>query len=274
MQKSGASRMKIKKIAEKTELFLFDMDGTIYLGDELFSFTPELLKRIKEVGKRYLYLTNNSSKGKLDYVKKLESLGIEASADEFLTSTEATCHYIKKNLKNICFFVCGTESLKTALRDEGIKITESENEASGVLMGFDTELTFKKLEIVSRLLTLNPDMPYIATNPDFVCPTEWGSVPDCGSVSEMIKNATGRMPKFIGKPEPLMVELAAEKLGVKIENTAVIGDRIYTDIKSALNAGAAGVLVMSGETTEEILKNSPDTPTVVIPDAGEFLKYL
>ena len=266
--------MEIKKIAEKTELFLFDMDGTIYLGDELFSFTRELLEKIKQAKKKYLYLTNNSSKGKLDYVKKLERLGIEASADEFLTSTEATCHYIKNNLEDICFFVCGTESLKSALRDEGIKITEKEEDASGVLMGFDTELTFRKLEIVSRLLTLNPDMPYIATNPDFVCPTEWGSVPDCGSVSEMIKNATGRMPKFIGKPEPLMVELAAEKLGVKIENTAVIGDRIYTDIKSALNAGAAGVLVMSGETTEEILKNSPDTPTAVIPDAGEFLKYL
>ncbi len=266
--------MDIKSIVENIELYLFDMDGTIYLGDDLFEFTPALLKKIKEKGKKYLYLTNNSSKGKVDYVKKLERLGISADVSEFLTSTEATCHYIKKHHKDNKFFVCGTESLKTALKEEGVNISETEEDADAVLMGFDTELTFKKLEIVSRLLTLNPDIPYIATNPDVVCPTEWGSVPDCGSVCEMIFNATKRRPKFIGKPEPLMVELAAEKFGISPQKTAVIGDRIYTDIKSALNAGAAGILVMSGETDEEILKNSPDKPTAVLADAGEILKYL
>ncbi len=266
--------MNLKEIVSKTELYLFDMDGTLYLGDELFPFVPELLRLLKARGKQYLYLTNNSSKGKADYVKKLARLGIEATEEEFLTSTEATCQYIKKHHNSNKFFVCGTESLKTSLRAEGVNLSETEEGADAVLMGFDTELNFKKLETVSRLLTLNPEMPYIATNPDIVCPTEWGSVPDCGSVCEMIFNATGRKPKFIGKPEPLMVELAAEKMGVKTQNVAVVGDRIYTDIKSALNAGAAGILVMSGESNEETLKNSPDVPSAVIPDASEIMKCL
>jgi ribonucleotide monophosphatase NagD (HAD superfamily) len=118
------------------------------------------------------------------------------------------------------------------------------------------------------------DLPYIATNPDYVCPTEFGSVPDCGSVCDMIFNATGKRPTVIGKPEPLMPILAMEKVGVNPENTAVIGDRIYTDVKSGLSAGAVAVLVMSGETTKEILDNSPDKPDFVLQSAKELGEYI
>ena len=137
-------------------------------------------------------------------------------------------------------------------------------------MGFDTELTFQKLKDVSWLL-LTREIPYIATNPDLVCPTEFGSVPDCGSVCEMIFNATGKRPVVIGKPSPLMPQLAMERLGYGKEETCVIGDRIYTDVKSGLNAGITGILVMSGETTPEILAVSEDKPHLVLEDAGEIL---
>ena len=137
-------------------------------------------------------------------------------------------------------------------------------------MGFDTELTFKKLEDVCKIL-LTRDIPYIATNPDYVCPTEFGSVPDCGSVCDMIYNATKKRPVVIGKPSPLMPQLAMEKMGVNNIQTAVIGDRIYTDIKSGINAGAVSILVLSGETTEEILKNSDEKPDFVLENAGELL---
>jgi len=143
-----------------------------------------------------------------------------------------------------------------------------------VVMGFDTELTFQKLWDVSKILLTKKDIPYIATNPDLVCPTEFGSVPDCGSICYGIKNATGREPIVIGKPSALMPTLAMERWGYSKEETAVIGDRIYTDIRSGLNAGVTGILVLSGESTLQTLEASPDKPHLVLQDAGELLPYL
>ncbi len=254
-------------------LFLFDMDGTLYIGDRLFDFTVPLLDKIKKSGGRYMFFTNNSSKSVSAYIEKLKKLGIEAGREDFLTSSQATAFYLRENHSRNTFYVCGTRSLKEELRHEGFNVTETRDRADAVIMGFDTELTFQKLEDVCRLLMAG-DIPYIATNPDLVCPTEFGSVPDCGSVCHMIYNATGKRPVVIGKPSPLMPELAMKKTGCSREETAVIGDRIYTDVKSGLNAGALGVLVMSGETTEEILKNSEDKPDIVLKDAGEIMKYL
>ena len=261
------------RIIKRMKLYLFDMDGTLYLGDRLYAFTPALLKRIKEVGGRYLFMTNNSSKSVADYVKKLARLGIEATREDFITSSQATAYYLHKHHEGQILSVCGTNSLKEELRSEGFMVTETADEAQCIVMGFDTELTFKKLEDVSRLL-LTREIPYIATNPDLVCPTEFGSVPDCGSVCQMIFNATGKRPVVIGKPSPLMPELAMERLGIKKEETCVIGDRIYTDVKSGLNAGITGILVMSGETTQEILDASEDKPHIVLPDAGVILNYI
>lgn len=261
----------MKRIKD-VKLFLFDMDGTLYLGNRLYDFTKELLSKIKKSGKRYLFMTNNSSKSVVDYVKKLEKLGIEATEEDFLTSSQATAYYLNKNHKDAILYVCGTESLKAELKKEGFKITDNIDEVNCVVMGFDTELTFKKLEDVCKIL-LSRNVPYIATNPDFVCPTEFGSVPDCGSVCEMIFNATGKRPIVIGKPSELMPKLAMEKFGINPKNTAVIGDRIYTDIKSGINAGAISVLVLSGETTYDILNSSNEKPDFVLEDAGELINY-
>lgn len=265
----GCSMKRLKDI----KLFLFDMDGTLYIGDKLFDFTPRLLNGIRQKGKKYLYITNNSSKSVSAYVKKLEKLGIKADESDFLTSSQATAFYLKKHYPNKTLYVCGTESLKQELAQNGFCITEDIDKTEVIVMGNDTELTFKKLDDVSHMLCTR-DLPYIATNPDYVCPTEYGSVPDCGSVCDMIFNATGKRPVFIGKPSPLMIELAMEKENCTPESTAVIGDRIYTDVKSGLNAKALGVLVMSGETTKEILNQSPDKPDVVLDNAGEIIKYL
>lgn len=257
----------------KISLFLFDMDGTLYLGEQLYDFTYELLEKIRENGKKYLFMTNNSSKSVVDYVKKLERLGIKATEEDFITSSQATAYYLKKHHAGATLYVCGTESLKKELRKEGFAITENLEEVDCIVMGFDTELTFRKLEDVCKLLFAR-DLPYIATNPDYVCPTEYGSVPDCGSVCDMIYNATGKRPFVIGKPSALMPELAMEKLGYTKEETAVVGDRIYTDIKSGLNAGITGILVMSGETTREILEASEDKPHLVLADCGEMIPFI
>ena len=265
--------MNLTDTVKRMKLYLFDMDGTLYLGDRLYDFTIELLAQIRRTGGRYLFMTNNSSKSVADYIKKLAKLGIEADREDFITSSQATAYYLHAHHAGQILYVCGTESLKAELRMEGFTVTENADEAQCIVMGFDTELTFKKLEDVSRLL-LTREIPYIATNPDLVCPTEYGSVPDCGSVCIMIYNATGRKPVVIGKPSPLMPELAMEHAGFTKEETAVVGDRIYTDIKSGLAAGITGMLVLSGETTLEILEASEEKPHLVLQDCSEILEAL
>ncbi len=266
--------MEKKERIRRIRLFLFDMDGTLYLGERLYDFTIALLDTIRKSGGTYLFLTNNSSKSVEDYIKKLDRLGIRACREDFMTSSQATAYYLNQHHRGKKLYVCGTRSLKNELEKEGFTVTEDLEQVDCVVMGFDTELTFQKLEDVCRLLLARPELPYLATNPDLVCPTEFGSVPDCGSVCAMIQNATGRTPLVIGKPGALMPELAMERLGFSREETAVVGDRIYTDIKSGLNAGTTAILVLSGETTREILEASADKPDLVLEDAGEILDIL
>ena len=259
---------------KRIKLYLFDMDGTLYLGSRLYDFTIELLQEIRRTGGKYLFITNNSSKSVNDYVKKLAGMGIQATREDFMTSSQATAYYLHKHHEGKALYVCGTESLKEELRSEGFKVTTNLEEVECIVMGFDTELTFQKLHDVSYLLLTQPDLPYIATNPDLVCPTEFGSVPDCGSVCIGIKNATGKEPIVIGKPSPLMPQLAMDKLGISPDQTCVVGDRIYTDVRSGLNAGCVGILVMSGETTYEILEASDVKPDLVLSSGQEILDVL
>ena len=266
--------MTKEQMIQKTKLFLFDQDGTLYLGSRLYEFTIPMLEKIKATGRRYLFMTNNSSKSVEDYIKKLAKMGITATRDDFITSSQATAYYLKKHHPGKKLYVCGTRSLIRELEMEGFTVTSDLDQVELIVMGFDTELTFQKLEDVSKLLLTREDLPYIATNPDYVCPTEFGSVPDCGSVCDMIFNATGKRPLVIGKPTPLMPQLAMERTGYTKEETAVIGDRIYTDIKSGLNAGTTTMLVMSGETTREILEASEEKPHLVLEDCSEILNAL
>lgn len=268
--KRGFEMKKIKG----SGLFLFDMDGTLYLGNRLFDFTNELLATIKACGGKYMFMTNNSSKSVADYIKKLKALGVESVYDDFITSSQATAYYLKKHHLGATLYVCGTESLKEEIRSQGFRVSDCLDEIDVIVMGFDTELTFKKLEDVSKLLLTRKDIPYIATNPDYVCPTEFGSVPDCGSVCDMLYNVSGRRPVVIGKPEALMPQLAMEKTGYSRDDTLVIGDRIYTDIKSGIGAGTITALVLSGETTRDILEKSTDKPDFVLESAKELIDII
>ena len=260
------------KDLKNARLFLLDMDGTIYLDNDLFDGVTDFLAHIKAIGGKYLFLTNNSSKSVNKYIEKLSALGIPTTADDFLTSTDATIVYLKpKNYKKIYAF--GTTSFKEQLKAANLPITDRlEDDIDCLLMGFDTELTFKKLE--DACILLNRGVDYIATNPDWVCPTWYGSVPDCGSVSEMLFNATKRRPKFIGKPQPEMALLAVEKTGFSREETALIGDRLYTDIACGVNAGVNSVFVLSGEGTLEDLKTSDVKPDYIFKDIKEILEFI
>lgn len=252
------------------KFFLLDMDGTIYLDNELFDGTLDFLKNVKKKQGRYLFVTNNSSKSVSAYVEKLRRIGIEATSEDFLTSTEATVLFIKENYPGKKFYSMGTESFTTELHRQGIEVaTDLCDGIFGVVISNDQELSFKKLDDVSRLLTRGVDV-YIATNPDWVCPTSYGYVPDCGSFAEMLYRATGRKPRFIGKPHPEMLLLAMEKYGYTKEETVMIGDRVYTDIASGFNAGVDTVFVLSGEGTLEDAENSDTKPTYIMKNIREL----
>ncbi len=263
--------MEFKQTLREKKLYLLDMDGTLYLDDDLFPHCLDFLQAIRKSGGEYLYLTNNSSKSVDKYVEKLRRIGIDAEPEEFFTSTDAACVYLRENYHGNKLYALGTTSFREQLREAGFPITDHlEDEIDGIIMGFDTELTFQKLDDACRLLTTKPDIMYVATNPDWVCPTTYGYVPDCGSVSQMIFNATKRKPYFIGKPEPAIAQLAMEKVGRKAEETVLVGDRIYTDIACGVNAGITTILVFSGETTHEVWESSDIKPTFTCPSIADI----
>lgn len=216
-----------------------------------------------------MFVTNNSSKSAVSYVEKLKRLGIEATVEDFLTSVNASVLYLKKNFPNKKIYALGTESFKKELLESGINVTDKlEDDIDVLIMGYDTELTYRKLEDACILLGRGVD--YVATNPDLVCPTEYGSAPDCGSVSIMLKNATGRTPYFIGKPEPAMINLCLEKTGIDVTDAIMVGDRLYTDIASGVNAGIDTALVLSGETDIKTAEESDIKPTYILNDISQL----
>ncbi len=259
------SELKNKK------LYLFDMDGTIYCENYLFDGVKELLLDITHRGGQYVFITNNSSKSVCDYVKKLQKLGLEVTAENFFTSSQASAMLLYQQFKGKLIYSQGTRSFIKELRDAGLNVTEEYDEkACAVIVGFDTELTMDKLRSTCKMLT-NFDIPYYATNPDWVCPVDFGYIPDCGSMCFGIEKATGKTPIFIGKPEPTMINVVREKFGYDKSQTVVFGDRIYTDIASGVNAGVCTVLVLSGEATMEDYDNSKIKPDFVLNSVKDVL---
>lgn len=255
------------------KLFLLDMDGTIYLDGTLFPDTIPFLDCVRRRGGRYLFLTNNSSRSTRAYVDKLRGMEIQVEEEDFLTSTTALIQELNGRAPYHLCYAFGTESFRTQLRQAGIAVTDHlEDGVDCLLMGFDTELTFQKLEDACILLGRGVD--YLATNPDWVCPTWYGSVPDCGSVCEMLLRATGRRPQVIGKPQPAMARLAMEWVGATPEETVMVGDRLYTDIASGEAAGIDTVFVLSGEGSRADLEKSPVCPTWVLEGIGDILREM
>ncbi len=262
------SRLKKKK------LFLFDMDGTIYMEGKLFAGVTELLNKIVENGGRYVFITNNSSKSVSDYIERLSKMGIVCDEDNFFTSTQASCELFHDRFPDKLVYAQGTRSFIKELENNGLNITTKyDEEIEAVIVAFDSELTGEKMRTTSEVLT-KKDVPYYATNPDWVCPVEFGYIPDCGSMCFGYEKATGKKPIFIGKPNPLMINLAMQKFNAKEEETLVMGDRIYTDIASGVNAGVDTILVLSGEATISDCQKSTVKPTFVLKDVSEITRCI
>ena len=264
----NASELKNKK------LFLFDMDGTIYEENNVFNGTHQLLDYIAGSGGKYVFITNNSSKSVNDYITKVNGLGIKADKDNFFTSAQATVRYLKKKYEKPYVYCQGTKSLLAELSNEGIKVTSDVDAGvDAVVVGFDTELTSEKLRKTCQILSEN-EIPFIATNPDLRCPVSFGFIPDCGSICKMIAAATDKEPTYIGKPEPVMVDFVREKFGFGKEETVVIGDRLYTDIATGLNADVTAICVLTGEATSSDIENGEIKPDYTFESVKDIWKAL
>ena len=260
----------------KLKHFALDMDGTIYLGTTLFPFTKAFLGGVKEMGLRYSFLTNNPSASLDDYLAKLAKLGVEAVRDEMYTTSIATIDYIKTHYPTAKrLFLLGTPSMVSEFEKAGFVSAENSAEdiPDVVVVAFDKTLQYDRL--CRAAWWISQGVPYIATNPDRVCPTDQKVVlVDCGSICECLAHATGRRPDItLGKPDPNMLSGILARFGYEADEVAMVGDRIYTDIEMAHNAGAFGVLVLSGETTLEVCDAAPKQPHLVC-DSIEVLGEL
>jgi HAD superfamily hydrolase (TIGR01450 family) len=267
----------LKQRLQRIKHLALDMDGTLYKGDTLFPFTVDFLDKMKKNGTGYSFLTNNSSRSRRDYLRHLANMGIPASLDEIYTSGQATIDYLRfyhPDRKRL--FILGAPSLIKEFEEDGfISVSDRPDDLpDAVVIGFDTSLTYSRL--CRAAWWIQQGTPYIATNPDKVCPTDLPTLlVDCGSICAGLEKATGRMPDVvIGKPDPRMLDGIMNRYNLRPDEIAMVGDRIYTDILMARNTKALGVLVLSGEAKEEDLNSDDVYPDIIAKDLAEFGQYL
>ena len=253
--------------------FLLDMDGTIYLGDKLISGADLFLKTLKENDKRYIFITNNSSKNRMAYVDKLSNLGIRAEPDEVFTSGEATTIYLKKIKQGATVYLLGTGYLKDEFMQAGFKLAKEGDNPDFVVLGFDTSLTYNKLWAACDYI--RKGIPYYATHPDLNCPLEGGKyMPDTGAMIAFIKAATGKSPIVVGKPNKPIIEAILNKYSLNKNEIAIVGDRLTTDIKMGNLLGVTSVLVLSGETNKKKCLRSRIKSDYVFDSVKEIIPYI
>lgn len=254
------------------QLFMLDMDGTIYNEDTLIPGASEFFDLLYEQGKDYVFMTNNSSKGKASYVEKLNRLGIRATERNICSSVNATVMYLNEHKPKAKLYLVGTESLKKELQEEGFVVAPVDYRGTDidyVLLGFDTELNYEKVRGASYYVSR--EYPYIGTNCDLKCPVlDNKFIPDCGAIAKMIELATDRMPLFLGKPERTMVDAVSKEWNTPISKIACVGDRLYTDIAVGINAGATSICVLTGEATKQDISTSEFKPDYVFDTINEL----
>ncbi len=251
--------------------FLLDMDGTFYMGERLVEGALDFIALLGEQGRDFLFLTNNSSKDAQQYVSKLARLGLPVPARQVLTSGEATASYLGGIRPGARVYVVGTPALETEFQALGF--VPDDTQPDYVVVGFDTGLDYAKLWRLCDLVRAG--VPYICTHPDYNCPTETGFMPDIGATIAYVRASTGRDPDIIvGKPNRLIAEQAAARVGLPLEALCMVGDRLYTDIALGAAAGVPTVLVLSGETRADEVAGAAHAPTLVCEHLGALAEYL
>jgi HAD superfamily hydrolase (TIGR01457 family) len=255
------------KDLRRVKFFLLDLDGTFYLGPRLFPWSLRFMDTLKQRGKRHLFLTNNSSASRAYYAEKITNMGFETKPSEVFSSTTATIIYLKKHYPDARLYVLGTPCMEDELKEAGLPLVQDNPDI--VLLGFDQTLTYEKLK--QACYWLRAGKMYIATHPDINCPTENGPIPDIGSMIELLAASTERRPDIIiGKPYPPIIDALFEQYSYERDEVAMIGDRLYTDIQTGINAGIVSILVLSGETTREMYESWDGKADFVFKNIGEI----
>jgi len=251
--------------------FLLDLDGTFYLGNQIFPWSLDFVETVRAQNKNFIFVTNNSSRHGRYYVDKIRKMGVDITDDQVFTSGEATIYHLRKYNYPKKLFLMGTPDLEEEFQAAGFELTAEEAEL--VVLGFDMTLTYDKLRTACDLI--RKGIPFIATHPDINCPTPTGPIPDAGAMIALIKASTGVEPKVIGKPYPEMVEALRAKYGLEDpETVAMVGDRLYTDIAMGKAAGIKSILVLSGETQLADLERSPIKPDFVVENLGTIAQRI
>ena len=266
--------MQQENIADRLQqvrCFLLDMDGTFYLGDRLLPGSLDFLHALRQKGIEAIFLTNNSSRSAAYYVDKLRRMGVTEPFLRVLTSGQAAGRYALRTYPGQKAFVLGNHILKAEYQDMGLHMSDTAPDY--VLIAYDTELDYPKMHAVCNWVRAG--LPYVATHPDYNCPTENGYAPDIGAIIAFIEASTGRLPDvIIGKPHQGIIDEALELAGYPTHQLAMVGDRLYTDIQTALNSGMTGILVLSGETDEDMLAASSTKPDLVFDKLSDMIAYL
>jgi HAD superfamily hydrolase (TIGR01450 family) len=258
---------------KNVKMFILDMDGTFYLGDELLPHAAEFADFLKQKGLDFIFLTNNSSKSRNHYALKLARLGYPVPAEKIFTSGEATIDYLLNHTDFRSIYLAGTPSLESEFRDAGFSLTHDNPQCA--VLGFDMTLTYEKLTVLYDLVTSGK--PYIATHPDILCPVgEKKFIPDIGAMIACVEKASGRKPDIIiGKPHDTIIRMLLKKIRKEKHEIAFIGDRLYTDIAAGKNASILTVLTLTGETSmEDLNEDSEIMPDIVINDLSELMKII
>ncbi len=256
------------QILRGTRIFLLDLDGTVYLGEKPIGGMISTLGALRAMGKKLVYLTNNSSKTEAEYREKLARIGLLDERDGVYTSGMAAAETLNARYRGARVYLVGTEALRGEFRAAGIVLDDERPDVC--VLAYDTELTFSKIRRLDYFL--RKGVPFLATHPDDVCPTPDGSMPDVGSFLAMFERSSRRRPDLvIGKPYTAMGEGLARRYGVPAGEMCMVGDRMHTDIRFANNNGMRSILVLSGETTAESMKRFPDRPDLVLGDFNEIL---
>lgn len=249
------------KNIRSVELFVFDLDGTVYIGDNEIDGSFDAVNRLRKMGKRICFFTNNSSRMHTDYIARLNKLGLRTYSDEIYTSGQVTCEYILDNYRGKKVFLLGNERLRAEFELYGIELTDTDPDLC--VIGFDTSLTYDKLYKLCEYV--HAGLPYIATHPDYFCPAPGCPMPDIGALMEAVRLTVGRTPDIImGKPHKVAGERLAKKYNLHPRQIAMVGDRLYTDVAFGKNCGFVSVLVLSGETDREMLSHSKIKPDYVL----------
>ncbi len=259
--------MTKETLLKNTDVFLFDLDGTVYLGETLIGDVRNTLGCLRDMNKRIVYLTNNSSKTEDEYLKKLTRIGVYDGRDTVYTSAMAAAEYVAAHFSGKRVYLLATDAVKAEF-SRTVPIVEDDPEI--VILAYDTTLDFGKMKLFNEFLAKGAY--YIATHPDAVCPTAGVSMPDVGSFIELFFTSSGRRPDIvIGKPGTVMGECMERRLSVPRSRMCMVGDRMHTDIRFGNNCGMHTVLVLSGETTTESMKNFPDVPDLILPDVNAII---